>query len=181
MKRKKLLLGIGLGLTLTLSTGAILAHTRSNKVQQETVSLQSLDGKTLAAGDLKGRVTVLAIGATWLPLSRQQAEIVTQLQQTYGKRNVAIYFISTDSADAKSKNYADNTKVKAFGDRNKISSAILRDATGGTLRLYNLDQIPAFVVLDKEGKAAATITGLDAENGNDEAIAQISAAVDKIL
>jgi thiol-disulfide isomerase/thioredoxin len=177
--KNKFLLGIGLILSLTLFSGFAVAQKAANA--QETVSLQSLDGKTLAAGDLKGRVTVLAIGATWLPLSRQQAEIVGALQQNYGRKNVAIYFISTDSADEKSKNYANDAKIKTFAERNKITSAVLRDATGGTLRLYNLDQIPAFVVLDKEGKVSATITGLDAENANDESVARISAAIDKIL
>lgn len=167
---------------LALSAGYVLAQKRGGNQTQNTISLTNLDGSAFATGDLKGRVTVLAIGATWLPLSREQAQIVNQLNQNYGKRNVAVYFISTDASDAKSKNYADAAKLKTFAERNKMNSAILRDADGTTLRFYNLDQIPAFVVIDKDGNIASTVIGLDAdENSVKNTVAQISGAIDKVL
>jgi thiol-disulfide isomerase/thioredoxin len=163
------------------STGFAQKRADDN-AQKQAVSLQSLDGSNLTVGNLKGKVTVLAIGATWLPLSRQQAVIVNQLEQTYGKRNVAIYFVSTDASDVKSKNYADNAKIKGFGERNKLTAVILRDTEGTTMRFFNLDQIPAFVVLNKDGEIAGVVTGLDTEEeSNKNTVAQISAQIDKVL
>lgn len=181
--KNKFLTGIFLVLLFTsISASFGAAQNRNEAAQKTTVSLQSLDGSALSAGDLKGKVTVLAIGATWLPLSRQQAAIVNQLQVNYSKRNVAIYFVSTDASDVKSKNYADNAKIKGFGERNKISAAILRDAEGTTMRFYNLDQIPAFVILNKDGEIAGVVTGLDTEDESTKnTVAQISAQIDKVL
>lgn len=180
--KNKFFLVFGLILTFAFSANAVLAQKRGDNKQPPVVTLQSLDGKTIAAGDLKGKVTVLGIGATWLPLSRQQAEILNQLYQTYGKRNVAVYFISTDADDAKSKNYADKERIQGFATRNKISgAAVLRDVNGTTLKFYNLDQIPAFVILNKDGEVVATVSGLDAEEAAKNTVAQISAEIDKLL
>ena len=182
MKNKFLLGILTLFVVANLAVSGLAQKRSGGSTQKPTVSLQSLDGSTLTAGDLKGKVTVLAIGATWLPLSKQQATIVNQLDQIYGKRNVAIYFVSTDASDVKSKNYADNAKIKGFGERNKLSAAILRDAEGTTMRFFNLDQIPAFVILNKDGEIAGVVTGLDTEEDNNKnTIAQISAQIDKIL
>jgi pyruvate kinase len=124
----------------------------------------------------------MAIGATWLPLSRQQAAIVNQLQQSYGQRTVARYFVSTGASDVKSKNYADNAKIKTFAENNKISVAVLRDVNGTSLRFYNLDQIPAFVILNKEGEIFGVVTGLGTdEESVKNTISQISEKIDKIL
>lgn len=181
MKNNFLIL-VAIVLTIAASFSPGIAQKRvDGNSQKQVVSLQSLDGGSFNAGDLKGKVTVLAIGATWLPLSKQQAAIVNQLQQSYGKKNVAIYFVSTDASDVKSKNYADNAKIKGFGERNKLA-AILRDSEGTTMRFYNLDQIPAFVILNKDGEIAGVVTGLDTdEQSNKNTVAQISAQIDKVL
>ncbi len=182
MKNKILLVILTVLISINLASTGFSQKRSGGNAQKPTVSLQSLDGSTLTVGDLKGKVTVLAIGATWLPLSRQQAIIVNQLDQTYGKRNVAIYFVSTDASDVKSKNYADNAQIKGFGERNKLSAAILRDTEGTTMRFFNLDQIPAFVILNKDGEIAGVVSGLDtAEDSNKNTVAQISAQIDKIL
>jgi len=181
--KNKFLLGILTALILiNAATIGFAQKSSGNNAQKQVVWLQSMDGSTLTVGDLKGKVTVLAIGATWLPLSKQQAVIVNQLQQNYGKRNVAIYFVSTDASDIKSKNYADNAKIKGFGERNKINTAILRDAEGTTMKFFNLDQIPAFIILNKDGEIAGVVTGLDTEEeSNKNTVAQISAQIDKVL
>jgi thiol-disulfide isomerase/thioredoxin len=180
--KKTILLGILTALILINATTGFAQKRANGSAQKQVVSLQSLDGGTLTVGDLKGKVTVLAIGATWLPLSKEQAIIVNQLQQNYGKRNVAIYFVSTDASDVKSKNYADNAKIKGFGERNKISTAILRDTEGTAMKFFNLDQIPAFVILNKDGEIAGVVTGLDTEEeSNKNTVAQISAQIDKVL
>jgi thioredoxin-related protein len=43
---------------------------------------------------------------------------------------------------------------------------------------FDVDQIPAFVILDKEGKAAAKLTGIDPDN---DLTKQISAEIDRVL
>ena len=178
--KNKFVSAVIIAVTVLFLANFTLAQKRGG--QQEVVTLQNLDGSSFAIGDLKGSVTVLAIGATWLPLAKQQTVILNQLEQNYGKRSVRIYFVSTDASDAKSKNYADNAKLKSFAERNKLTTAILRDANGTTLKFANVDQIPAFVILNKNGEIATVVTGLDTdEESTKNTAAQISAALDKVL
>jgi peroxiredoxin len=170
---------VALAIFLLLNGGAGLAQKQTYNYND--VSLRKVGGEAVTLENLKGKVTVLAIGASWLPLSKQQAAIANQLTQTYGKRNVIIYFVSTDADDAKSKNYATDQQLTEFGARNKLTTTILRDTAGTTLKFFNVDQIPAFVILDKQGKVAGVITGLDSENNTSEAVSQISAEIDKVL
>lgn len=180
--KKKILIGAALAIVLAVSGGVISAQKKPKNQAQAVVTLENLDGTTFATGSFKGKVTVLAIGATWLPLAREQAKIINQLSQNYANKDVVMYFISTDASDVKSKNYADNAKLKDFGTKNKLSSAILRDTNGTTLRFYNLDQIPAFIILNKDGEISEVVTGLDADDeGVKSTSAAIAAAIDKTL
>ena len=83
--------------------GVILALSVSVWTQ---TSLPSLNGDNVDVQAQKGKVVVLAIGASWLPLSGKQAEFTNQLVRKYSGKNVAVYFIATDSTNPKSKTYA---------------------------------------------------------------------------
>lgn len=115
-------------------------------------NLTSLDGTLVNVEGQNGKVVVLAIGASWLPLSDKQAEYTSALAKKYAGKNVVIYFVATDSANAKSKNFASNEDISKFGFENKLNVPILRDADGAaTLRKFNVEQVPSFVILDKNG------------------------------
>jgi len=93
---------------------------------------------------------------------------------------VMVYFISTDSTNAKSKNFASNDDIKKFATSSKLTVTILRDSDGTySLKKFNLDQIPSFVVLDKNGTMVGqAFGGIDP---NYDITVPISRAVDKIL
>lgn len=146
----------------------------------QTVNLTSLDGEKINVQGQRGKVVVLAIGASWLPLSSQQAVFANKLAKKYAGRDVVVYFVTTDSMSVKSKNYADDETIRKFAASNKLNVPILRDSDGAaTLKKFGIDQIPSFVVLDKDGKPATeAFAGIDPKN--DITIA-ISEAIDKIL
>jgi thiol-disulfide isomerase/thioredoxin len=150
----------------------------------QNVTLTALNGEEVSIQSQKGKVVVLAIGATWLPLSKSQAVITNRLAKKYGGRDVVIYFVTTDSSSAKSKNYASNEDIQAFVTKAKLSSSVLRDSDGtATLKKFKIDQIPAFLIFDKEGKLAAEPFGgltptPEAEN---DLVNQISRRIDEIL
>lgn len=140
---------------LFLSLSLILLFTSFGLAQ--SISFPSLEGNNVSLDADKGKVVVLAIGATWLPLSENQVLITNKLAKNYAGRDVAVYFVTTDSTAEKSKNYASNEQVKAFVTRNKLTSIVLRDSDGGVLlKRFKLDQIPAFIIFDKEGKPAGS-------------------------
>ena len=145
-------------------------------------NLTALDGGKIDVQNQNGKVVVLAIGASWLPLSTQQAAITNKLAKKYAGRDVEIYFVATDSASAKSKNYASDDELNSFVARNKLTVRILRDSDGAqTLKKYGVDQLPSFVILGKDGKPATeAFGGIGTDPKNDVSV-PISQAIDRIL
>lgn len=146
----------------------------------QEITFTSVDGQKINVEAQKGKVVVLAIGAQWLPLSAQQAVYINKLAKKYNGRDVVFYFVSTDSTSAKSKNYASDDDIRKFATTNKLTVTILRDSEGAAiLKRYKVDQVPSFVVLDKEGKAVGTpFSGLDPKS---DISIPISQAIDKVL
>ena len=143
-------------------------------------NLTSLDGTRVNVEGQNGKVVVLAIGASWLPLSNKQAEFTNALAKKYAGRNVVIYFVATDSLNAGSKNFASNDSIRKFATGNKLTVTILRDADGAaTLRKFNVEQVPSFVILDKSGhEAGEPFGGIDPKY---DITIPISKAIDKLL
>ena len=146
----------------------------------QNISFSSIDGEKIDVEAQKGKVVVLAIGAQWLPLSNQQATYINKLSKKYAGKDVVFYFISADSASPKSKNYASDDDLRKFAATNKLTVSILRDSDGAvSLKKFNIDQLPSFVILDKTGKiAAAPFSGIDPKS---DISIPISQAIDKIL
>ncbi len=144
------------------------------------VSLASMDGGRVDVQNQKGKVVVLAIGASWLTLSNQQAVVTNKLAKRYAGKDVIIFFVMTDSSLAKSKNYASNQELNDFAARNKLSVLVLRDSDGAqTLKKFGVDQLPSFVILGKDGKPATeAFGGIDPKTDISVLIAQ---HVDKLL
>lgn len=143
-------------------------------------SLVSLDGSHVDVQGQRGKVVILAVGASWLPLSGKQAEFTNLLAKKYSGRDVVVYFVSTDSAVPKSKNFASNDDIKKFATTNKLTATVLRDGDGAiTLKKFNIDQIPSFVILDKGGNMVGQAYG--GIDPNFDITVPISRAVDKIL
>jgi thiol-disulfide isomerase/thioredoxin len=143
-------------------------------------TLTSVDGSKVDLGAQKGKVVILAVGASWLPLSAKQADFTNQLAKKYAGRDVAVFFVATDSTAARSKNFASDADVKKFAATNKLSVPVLRDSDGAaTLSKFGIDQIPSFVIIDRAGRQVGQpFGGIDPKY---DIIAPISSAVDKLL
>lgn len=140
----------------------------------------TLDGSRVDMAANKGKVVILAIGASWLPLSAKQAEYTNVLAKRYTGKPVVVYFVATDSATARSKNYASNGDILKFTTANKLTVPVLRDSDGTViLRLYSIDQLPSFVILDKQGnRSGDPFGGIDPKF---DITIPISKAVDRLL
>ena len=140
--------------------GLALVIAFSFAAKAQDITFTSLDGAKINLASDKGKVVVLAIGASWLPLSKNQAVAINKLAKNYAGKDVAFYFIATDSTNAKSKNYASDDVIRKFSQTNKLTVSVLRDSDGVTsIKQYKIDQMPSFVILDKEGKISGTPFG----------------------
>src|SRR5260370_27569938 len=75
-------------------TGSLSAPAHN---QSAEFSLRAIDGETVTLSSLRGEVVVLAFGASWLPLTRQQMEAAKKLAYQYAGPGVAVYWVSTVS------------------------------------------------------------------------------------
>ncbi|HEX7332738.1 MAG TPA: TlpA disulfide reductase family protein [Pyrinomonadaceae bacterium] len=142
-------------------------------------SLRSVDGQTVTSDSLRGEVVVLAFGASWLPLSKTQLQGVRKLADEYSNRGVVVYWVSTESDDPKSKNYASDEQLRAFAQKYGLKVTVLRDPNGVISKKFGVDQLPSIVILDKQGNiAGGPIGGLD-PNGN--LADQLASRLDKLL
>ena len=169
--RKRFLSGL-LGLTFA---GLVVAQGRG----AAQFSLRSIDGQTVTSDSLRGEVVVLAFGASWLPLSKTQLQGVRKLADQYSDRGVVVYWVSTESEDSKSKNYASDDQLRSFSQRYGLKVTVLRDPDGGVSKKMGVDQLPSIVILDKQGNIVGSpIGGLD-PGGN--LAGQLADRLDKIL
>ena len=169
--RKRVLAGL---MTLLVSCAAF-----AQNPTRVDFSLRSIDGQTVTSDSLRGEIVVLAFGASWLPLSRTQLQGVRKLADEYSNRGVVVYWVSTESDDAKSKNYASDEQLRAFAQKYGLKVTVLRDPNGVISKKFGVDQLPSIVILDKEGSVSGgPIGGLD-PNGN--LADQLASRLDKLL
>jgi len=142
-------------------------------------SLRSIDGQTVTSDSLRGETVVLAFGASWLPLSKTQLQGIKKFADEYSARGVVVYWVSTESEDAKSKNFASDDQLRAFAQKYGLKVTVLRDPDGAISKRMGVDQLPSIVIIDKQGGLVGEpIGGLD-PGGN--LANQLASRLDKIL
>ena len=152
------------------SVTSYASRTRRTTQQQQRVaqfSLRTVDGGRISSEILRGDVVVLAFGASWLPLSRAQAEGTQKIAERYQGR-VEVYWVSTESESQGSRNFASDDQLRAFARRNNLRVPVLRDPNGAVSRQLGVDQIPAIVILDRQGNVVdAPLGGGDLDPNTD--------------
>jgi peroxiredoxin len=143
-------------------------------------NLRTVEGGSITAEMLRGDVVVLAFGASWLPLSRAQVQGVQRVADEFAARDVRVYWVSTDSDKPQSKNYATDDQLRAFARRNSLKIAVLRDPDGELFKTLGVErnQLPALVIIDKQGNVSETIGGLAPEG---DLVQQLSPKLTKLL
>ena len=165
------------GLTLVFLCSLVLGQNRSPGPVE--FSMKSVDGQTVTSESLRGEVVVLAFGASWLPLSKTQLQGVRKLADEYSDRGVVVYWVSTESEDPKSKNFATDEQLRAFSQKYGLKVTVLRDPEGVISKKLGVDQLPSIIILDKQGNIVGEpIGGLD-PGGN--ITGQLASRLNKIL
>ncbi len=143
-------------------------------------TLTAVDGSRVNVEGQRGKVVVLAVGASWLPLSGKQAEYTNMLAKRYAGKDVVFYFIATDSTKAGTKNFASDDAIRKFAFDNKLGMPVLRDSDGASvLRKFKIEQVPSFVILDKTGVLVGEpFGGIDPKY---DLTVPVSRAIDKVL
>jgi peroxiredoxin len=144
------------GMITLACTASIHAQTQAHAVD---FSFRAIDGQPVTAESVRGEVVVLVFGASWLPLTRNQMEAVKKLADEYAGRGVAVYWVSTESDSAKSKNFASDDQLRELAHKYKVG--ILRDPDGVAAKRMGVDQLPSVLIINKLGNITEAIGGMD--------------------
>ena len=123
------------------SLGPALAAAVGNRVDWRDVTL--LDGRTLPASALAGRVVVVEIWASWCPFCARQNPLLQQLHEAKGGRGLEFLTFSIDREPAQARAYMAKHKYtfpaamataqsdKWFGPREGLPELYVVDRDGG--------------------------------------------------
>lgn len=121
-------------------------------------SLKTIDGKAFKLAELKGKVLVIDLWATWCGPCRSEVPELVQMQTDYGPRGFEVVGLDIDPGsdtpgDVKDfiKEFKINYKV-AFADR-ELAVSLMR---GGN--------IPQSLVVGRDGKVIIHFTGFSAQS-----------------
>lgn len=115
------------------------------------IALTDSAGKTLKLTDYRGKIVLLNFWATWCGGCKEEMPWYSQFEKTYGPQGFAVIGVSQDEDGWKI--------VKPFLAKTPIPYRIvLGDETTG--KKYNVDAMPVSLLLDRQGRIAASYTGL---------------------
>ena len=113
------------------------------------IALTDLDGKTIRPEDLKGRVVLVELWATWCPPCRSTLGWLGSLKQRFGDR-LAIVAISVESPEDKIR--------KLVADLNLPLTWVI--GKPDVIRAFgDVSAVPTLLVFDESGKAAGAFFG----------------------
>ena len=137
-----------LTLALTLAT-SLGAHARP----VPDLHFKDLAGHTEKLADLRGSITVVTFWATWCGPCQEELPRLSQLKDEYAAKGIRFVAISIDESK-------DFHKIEPFFKKQNIHLDVWTGADGNTLdRLRLGDEVPATLILDKNGETAGRVLG----------------------
>jgi alkyl hydroperoxide reductase subunit AhpC len=103
-------------------------------------------------------------------------EGLKKIADDYAGRGVAVYWVSTESDSAKSKNFADDNQLRELGRKYKLT--VLRDPDGAISKRLGADELPSTIIINKQGQVGAALNGLDP---NADFAKQLASSLSKVL
>lgn len=119
------------------------------------VAGETLDGEPIALSDFAGQVVVVNVWGSWCAPCRAEAPMLAEAARDLAKDDVA--FLGIDSRDPS------RSAAQAFVRRFDLPYPSIYDQQGETLLAFrgtlNPNAIPSTVIIDREGRVAASVLG----------------------
>jgi thiol-disulfide isomerase/thioredoxin len=135
--------------------GIITSLAVADRSQPGEVSGTTIDGKPLSLDDYAGKVVVVNVWGSWCAPCRAEAPMLAKAARDLAAKDVA--FLGIDSRDL------NESAAKAFVRRFGVPYPSIYDQQGRTLLAFrgtlNPNAIPSTVIIDREGRVAASVLG----------------------
>jgi len=117
-----------------------------------SVSFVDAAGKPVRLADLRGKVVVLNLWATWCPPCVRELPSLDALQATLGPDGLMVVAVSTDRGP--------EPKLKDFFRRQDLDHLLFfHDRSGDLARTLNPSGLPTTYILDRDGRIRVTHKG----------------------
>ena len=124
--------------------------------------LDGLNGGTVALADLKGKVVVLDMWATWCGPCVASLPHLDELSKDYQGKSAPVAIYAVDQTATESQGV---DAVRAFVKRKGWSLPVLLDSAGAVGKAYKADAIPETVVVGQDGVVKKVFVGSGNEDG----------------
>jgi len=117
----------------------------------------SLDGDTIDLADLRGRVVVLNVWATWCRPCVAEMPALQRLHEDLGDEGLSVVAVSVDNAALVMGDPGE--AVRAFVKEHGITFAVLLDPETRIESAYPVAGLPITFVIDREGRIRESVLG----------------------
>ena len=138
MKMRKLLLGLVLG---AFAVSGLASSDLTGQAAPD-FALKSSTGENLRLSEYRGEVVMVNFWATWCGPCRQEMPLLDQLYSRYERVGFTLLGVNIDDNSSKAMNM-----VQELG----VSFPVLFDSRKEVSKLYQVDTMPATVLIDREG------------------------------
>lgn len=115
------------------------------------VSANGKIGSRMSTEELRGRAILLDFWASWCGPCSMVAPVVDRVARRYEKKGLVVLGVNShDTPDV----------VRAYASKKGLSYPMVVDAGGRASDKYGVHQLPSLVVIDREGKVRAYLTGI---------------------
>jgi thiol-disulfide isomerase/thioredoxin len=159
----------GNGLTYIEGDGTVTVIPPAERVAAPKLTGTTLDGAPYSSTSDAGHVIVANVWASWCAPCRAEAPALAQLSKVFGPQNVSFLGINTRDQQA---------AARAFVERFGLGYPSIVDPDGSLLLAFGTSaprNIPSTLVIDRQGRIAATVAGSITYSGLRELVQRVVA------
>lgn len=124
------------------------------------LELPGLEGGTVSLQELRGKVVMLNIWATWCPPCLREMPSMQRVYEKHRENGLEIVAVAVDDLPGTRQ---DDGRVEGlvsdFVDRLGVTFPVVLDPSGNTERLFDTEYLPTTVLIDREGRIRAKEVG----------------------
>jgi peroxiredoxin len=115
-------------------------------------SAKTLDGQTVRLSELRGKVVLVNLWASWCPPCREEMPAIEHTYQAYKAQGFVVLAVDSTVQDTLA-------NAQAFVSANQLSFPILLDETGEITRLYRVQSLPTSFFIGTDGVIREVVVG----------------------